>query len=275
MNSTKQSVVDTYGKLAKAAKGTLFSKLFVCCDTQATVKAIGQKIGYSKTELDTVPEGANLGIGCGNPSALANIKAGETVIDLGSGAGFDAFLIARQVGPTGQVIGVDLSDEMLQLARRNAKKGKYANVKFVKGDIEDLVLEDNIADHVISNCVINLSLNKGAVYQEAYRILKPGGMLSISDIILVKELPDFIKNALAGHIACIAGAEPLEDYLGYIKAAGFKAITIQSQTAFPLELTLTDPQIQKIAQKMQFDLNSAEARDLASRVVSISLTAHK
>lgn len=273
-NALKQSVVASYGKLA-TAQSSIFSKLFACCSPGGLADEVGKEIGYSDAELNAVPEGSNLGVGCGNPSALANIKAGETVIDLGSGAGFDSFLVAQQVGKTGQVIGVDLSEEMLILAKKNAKKGNYKNVQFVKGDIEALPLESNIAHQVISNCVINLSLNKGAVFQEAYRVLKPGGKLAISDVVLEGELPDFVKNSLAGHVACVAGAEKLEVYLKYIQAAGFKTIKVESKKTFPLELMVSDPMVQKIAKQMDFDLSSKEAKNIAALVSSITLSAVK
>ncbi len=274
-DTVKKSVVENYGKLAKASQNKLFAKLLGCCDPAENANIIGKKIGYSKTELDTVPEGANLGVGCGNPSALAKIKAGETVVDLGSGAGFDAFIVSPLVGEKGKVIGIDLSEDMLQLARKNAAKGPYSNTEFINGDIEDLPLDDQIADHVISNCVINLSLKKGDVYKEAYRVLKPGGKLSISDIVLERELPDFVKKSLAGHVACVSGAEKIEDYLRYVKEAGFKDIKIESKAEFPLELMLTDPNVMKIAKTMNFNLDSEEAKDIASRVSSISLSATK
>lgn len=273
--SVKQSVVESYGKLAKSTNSGLFSKLFACCDPSENAKQVGEIIGYSKEELNSVPEGSNLGVGCGNPSAFAGMRHGETVVDLGSGAGFDAFIASPIVGNTGKVIGVDLSEDMLTLAKKNARSGAYANVEFVKGDIEELPLEGHIADHVISNCVINLSLNKGDVFREAYRVLKKGGKLSISDIVLEKELPDFIKNSLTGHIACVSGAEKLEDYLQYVKDAGFRNIAIESKSEFPLELMLADPQVMKIAQEMNFNLNSEEAKDIASSVTSISLVAIK
>ncbi|MEM1118896.1 MAG: arsenite methyltransferase, partial [Bacteroidota bacterium] len=219
--SVKQSVIDGYGKLAKSTDGGLFSKLFACCNPTKNAEKVGEAIGYSKEVLAAVPENSNLGVGCGNPSALTDIKRGETVVDLGSGAGFDAFIVAPLVTTSGKVIGVDLSEDMLCLARKNAKKGDYEHVKFVKGDIEALPLADNLADHVISNCVINLSLNKDKVYQEAFRVLKKGGQLSISDVVLEKELPDFVKNSLAGHLACVSGAEKISDYLQYVKDAGF------------------------------------------------------
>ncbi len=274
-NSVKQSVIEGYGKLAKSTKNGLFSKLFACCDPTDNANKVGEIIGYSQEELDAVPENSNLGVGCGNPSALAGIKKGETVVDLGSGAGFDAFIVSPIVTKTGKVIGIDLSDEMLDLARKNAKKGDYENVEFIKGDIEDLPLADQTADLIISNCVINLSLNKDKVYKEAFRVLRKGGKLSVSDIVLEKELPDFVKNSLAGHIACVSGAEKLEDYLKYVKDAGFSNINVESKTKFPLELMLTDPQIMQIAQQMNFSLDSEEAKDIASRVTSISITATK
>lgn len=274
-NLVKQAVIEGYGKLAKSTKGGLFSRLFACCNLTENAKRVGEVIGYSKEELEAVPKNSNLGVGCGNPSALAEIKEGETVVDLGSGAGFDAFIVASMVSNNGKVIGVDLSDDMLDLARSNAKKGNYKQVEFVKGDIEELPLSDAIADHVISNCVINLSLNKDKVFQEAFRVLKKGGRLAVSDIVLEKELPAFIKNSLTGHIACVSGAEKIEDYLQYIKDAGFSNISIQSKANFPLELMLSDPQVAKIAKEMKFNLDSEEAKDIASRVASVSITAIK
>lgn len=274
-NSVKQSVIEGYGKLAKSTKNGFFSSLFACCDPTANATRVGEAIGYTKEELEAVPDHSNLGVGCGNPSALAEIKKGETVVDLGSGAGFDAFIVAPIVTSSGKVIGVDLSEDMLDLAKRNAQKGDYQHVEFIKGDIESLPLPAESADHIISNCVINLSLHKDKVYSEAYRVLKKGGKLSISDIVLEKELPDFVKTSLAGHIACVSGAENLDDYLAYIKNAGFSNIQVKSKSSFPLELMLTDPQIAKIAREMDFNLDSEEAKDIASRVTSISVTAEK
>jgi len=277
MNSdtVKNSVVDSYSKLAKVAKGNIVTKLFACCDLSAHSRSVATAIGYSEADINAVPENANLGVGCGNPSALSDINEGDTVVDLGSGAGFDAFIVSREVGPTGKVIGVDLSDEMLALANQNIKKGNYKNTSFIKGDIENIPLAKNLADLVISNCVINLSTRKDKVYKEAYRILKPGGKIAISDVVLERELPDFIKNSLAGQVACVSGAEKIATYLNYIKEAGFKNIEIVDEKGFPLELMLLDPQISKIAKAMNFDLSSDEAKDIASRVKSISVTATK
>lgn len=273
--SVKQSVIESYGKLAKSKSSGLFAQLFACCDPSGHTKKIAAQIGYSEEDLDQVPEASNLGVGCGNPSALADINPGETVVDLGSGAGFDAFIVSRIVGQNGKVIGIDLSDDMLTLARKNAVKSHYSNVEFLKGDIEELPLKDSIANHVISNCVINLSLNKDKVYKEAYRVLTEGGKLSISDIVLERELPPIVKNSLAGHIACVSGAEKLEDYLQYVRDAGFRNVKVESKSEFPLELMLNDPQVMKIAQEMNFKLDSEEAKDIAASVTSISLSAIK
>ncbi len=277
MNSekTKLDIVANYGKLAKSVNGNVLSKLFACCDPGEIAAQVGNKIGYTSDQMASVPANSNLGVGCGNPSALAQINQGETVVDLGAGAGFDAFIVAREVGLNGRVIGVDLSEDMLALARKNAQKGEYTHVEFLKGDIENLPLAANIADHVISNCVINLSSRKDLVFKEAYRVLKANGHLSVSDIVLKKDLPEMIKNSLAGHIACISGAAKLDTYLTYVRDAGFKDVKIEEEKAFPLELMISDPQIKKMAAEMDFDLNSEEAADLASRVVSISLTAIK
>ncbi len=273
--SVKESVVEGYSQLAKATNGGLMSKLFGCCNLTENAFTVGKAIGYSEEILQSVPDHSNLGVGCGNPSALTKIYKGQTVIDLGSGAGFDAFVVSPLVGDEGKVIGVVLSKDMLTLAKKNALKGNYSNVNFIKGDIEELPLADNIADHVISNCVINLSLNKQKVFEEAYRVLNVDGELSISDIVLVKELPDFIKESIAGHLACVSGAEKVEDYINYIEKAGFKNIKIESKSEFPLELMLSDPQLKKIAKEMNFSIDNSEAKDIASRVVSISLTAKK
>ena len=274
-NNVKQSVIESYGRLAQSRKSNMFSKLFTCCDPGEVADKVAKDIGYEIAEIAQVPNGANLGVGCGNPSSFINIKNGDTVVDLGSGAGFDAFIVASSVGITGKVIGIDLSEDMLELGKKNAVKGKYKNVEFVKGDIENIPLAKDSADQVISNCVINLSLHKDKVYKEAYRILKPGGQLAISDIVLEKELPEFIKESLAGHIACVSGAEKLSIYMQYVKNAGFENIKVQSKSDFPLELMLTDPQLMTIAQKMNFSLDSQEAKEVAASVKSISITATK
>ena len=207
-----------YGAVADAASGNsapTVTSLPVagktsCCNPStenhdATVYS--KSIGYSSEEIASVPEGANLGLGCGNPTTLASLKEGEVVIDLGSGAGFDAFLARQKVGTSGHVIGIDMTDEMLQKAKGNAAKAKFDNVEFRKGYIEDMPVEDNTADCVISNCVINLSPDKKKVFQEAYRCLKPGGRIMVSDIVLVGELSDEMQKSVEAYVGCIAGAE--------------------------------------------------------------------
>jgi arsenite methyltransferase len=186
------------------------------------------KLGYSKEDLASVPDGANMMLGCGNPLALASVKPGETVVDLGSGGGFDCFLAAKEVGETGCVIGVDMTSDMITKARRNVEKIQTKNVEFRLGEIEHLPIADNTADIIMSNCVINLSPDKMSVYREAYRVLKPGGRLAISDVVATAPLPDDIKNNLALLSACIGGAATIEDTEEMLKAAGFKEISVTS-----------------------------------------------
>src|SRR5512136_318526 len=200
----KSVVRKKYGNIA-ATSGSCCRSVS-CCDGPAVITEIGKKIGYDEADLSAAPEGANLGLGCGNPTALASLKEGETVLDLGSGAGFDCFLAANKVGKSGKVIGVDMTPEMLDKARENARKGKYTNVEFRLGEIENLPVPDNTVDIVISNCVINLSPNKKKVFEEAFRVLKPNGRLMVSDIVLLKELPEEIRGSVAAYVACIAGA---------------------------------------------------------------------
>ena len=201
------------------------------CGCGSSLEAVSKSIGYRDEQLGSVPDGANLGLGCGNPTALASLKDGEVMLDLGSGAGFDCFLAANTVGKTGKVIGVDMTPEMLEKARENARKGDYHNVEFRLGEIENLPLADNYVDVVISNCVINLSPDKGRVFKEAYRVLKPGGRVMVSDIVLLKELPEYTKNSVEAYVACVAGATMREEYLANIKAAGFQEVKIVSEVS--------------------------------------------
>jgi len=197
-----------------------------CCGGEradATAKAAG----YSDADLTAVPEGANLGLGCGNPQAIASLKPGETVLDLGSGAGFDCFLAARQVGPTGQVIGVDMTPDMLSRARQNAANGGYANVDFRLGEIEHLPVADQSVDVIISNCVINLSPEKPQVFREAFRVLKPGGRLAVSDMVTSGPLPPEIQQDLALYAGCIAGAATVADLKAMLADAGFEQIRVE------------------------------------------------
>jgi SAM-dependent methyltransferase len=270
----KKGVVEGYGKIAKRPSSQGFlSKMFACCDTGKIVGEVSHKIGYSTEELQAVPEGANMGIGCGNPTALAKIKAGDTVLDLGSGGGFDCFLASPLVGDTGKVIGVDITEEMVNRAKQNAQKGKYKNVDFIKGDIENLPIPDNSVDIIISNCVLNLSTNKAKIFEEANRVLKQDGEMTISDIVLLEELPDFIKKSVEGYVACIAGAEKIENYFLYAQQAGFSNVKIETKTSFPLELLMTDPIAQKIV--TDFNLSDEQIKNISNAITSVTLSAKK
>ena len=193
---------------------------------------IAERLGYASEEITAAPEGANLGLGCGAPLRFVALKAGETVLDLGSGAGFDAFLAAREVGPTGRVIGVDMTPEMLERARRNAAAGGHVNTEFREGHIEALPVEDASVDVVISNCVINLVPDKAAVYREIARVLRPGGRFVISDIVLDAPLPAVVAESVAALTGCVAGASLRSDYLRMVSAAGFTAVETLKDSGF-------------------------------------------
>jgi SAM-dependent methyltransferase len=186
------------------------------------------KVGYTEADLAAVPEGCNLGLGCGNPVALASLKEGEVVLDLGCGGGFDAFLAANQVGKKGHVIGVDMTPEMVEAAEASAKAGKYKNVEFKVGDIEKLPVEDGAVDVIISNCSINLAPDKQKVFKEAFRALKVGGRLLVADIVLLEKLPAEIQNSLEAYVGCIAGAALKDDYLKMIQDAGFMGVKVMN-----------------------------------------------
>ena len=236
----RQAVRDRYGKIANAntqAPGASVmgsccgdsGKAAPCCGGEADVTSDQMSIlmGYSQQDLTGVPDGANMGLGCGNPVALASLEAGQTVVDLGSGGGFDCFLAAKQVGDTGRVIGIDMTPDMLSKARANAEKIQAENVEFRLGEIEHLPVADNSADIIMSNCVINLSPDKPGVYRDAYRILKPGGRLAISDIIATEPLPEEIQQNLALVSACVGGAATIDDTRAMLAEAGFIDIKIK------------------------------------------------
>jgi SAM-dependent methyltransferase len=244
-----------------------------CCSGSASAQTISRAIGYSEEELGSVPDGANLGLGCGNPLALASLKKGEIVLDLGSGGGFDCFLAADRVGKKGKVIGVDMTPEMLERARENARKGDYKNVEFRLGEIENLPVADSSVDVVISNCVINLSTDKKRVFQEGFRALKPGGRLMISDIVLLQELPDSIKDSVTAYVGCVSGAMLKDDYLRTVKAAGFRKVKILEETAFPIDCMANDPTALAIIKDAGLSLQ--KVREAADSVLSVKVSGVK
>lgn len=268
----KKRVREGYARIANQ-NSSCCGPVESCCGGTTSAEDVSRNIGYTEDELKAVPEGANLGLGCGNPTAIASLKEGEIVLDLGSGAGFDCFLAAQKVGKTGRVIGVDMTPEMIVKARENAKKGKYGNVEFRHGEIEKLPADDSSVDVIISNCVINLSPNKQKVFNEAYRVLKSGGRLIISDIVLVKELPDFIKNSFEAYVGCISGAVIKDRYLKLIKEAGFQNVTVTDETSFPIELMVNDPTAQAIIKKE--NITAEELEKVGNSVVSIKVTCKK
>ena len=244
-----------------------------CCGGANTARDMSKRIGYTDDELETVPEGANLGLGCGNPVALASLREGETVLDLGSGAGFDCFLAANKVGKSGKVIGVDMTPEMLEKARENARKGSYSNVEFRLGEIENLPVADNSVDVMISNCVINLSPDKRRVFAEAYRVLRPNGRLMVSDIVLLKELPAFVMNSLEAYVSCVSGAMIREEYLRTIENAGFKQVKIVDETIYPVDPTSDTPSANAIFQNPKLRMEDIEK--IKRSILSVKVNAIK
>jgi arsenite methyltransferase len=253
-----------YGKIAKAES--------IGCGCGSSTN-VSEQIGYTKEELSSVPAEANLNLGCGNPVALASLKPGETVIDLGSGGGLDCFLASKKVGAQGKVIGVDMTPEMLDKARSNCRKGKYTNVEFRLGEIENMPVADNTADVIISNCVINLSPNKLRVFAEAFRVLKPNGRMMISDMVLLKELPAEILKNVQAYIGCISGAEKKMEYLKHIKQAGFQDVKIIEETTLPFEMLISDETAQQIMKKLE--ISKEKAAELIGSAVSIKMSAVK
>jgi len=244
-----------------------------CCGGTGMARNISKSIGYTDEDLGAVPDGANLGLGCGNPIALASLKGGEVVLDLGSGAGFDCFLAANKVGSKGRVIGVDMTPEMLASARENARKGGYENVEFRLGEIENLPVADNSVDVVISNCVINLSPDKRRVFREAFRALKPGGRLMVSDIVLLKELPEAVRNSMEAYVGCLAGASMKPDYLQVVKDAGFTDIRIVDEACFPIELMANDPTAKAVIDKSGVTID--EIKEIGHSVASVKVQGTK
>lgn len=243
---------DDVREAVRAAYGGRVSGDGGCCSNNPLVPSAqtnraAEKMGYSLEDIDIVPEESVMGLGCGAPMQKAGVEKGMTVLDLGSGAGFDVFLAAHAVGPTGRVIGVDMTPEMVEKARSNLQKKKdrsadksLAQIDFLEGCIEELPIEDNLVDVIISNCVINLSPDKQAVFREAFRVLKPGGHICVSDIVLTAPLPDSIRMSLTAYMGCIAGASLMEDYVGAIQEAGFEDVKVTTKQAFDV-LACDDP----------------------------------
>lgn len=223
----RQAVRLNYGKIAQAGNPSCCSSSSCCSPVAVAADDISKQLGYSSEEVSSVPDGANMGLGCGNPQAIASLKPGEIVLDLGSGGGFDCFLAARAVGEPGLVIGVDMTPEMISKARENAEKAGFKNIEFRLGEIEHLPVADNSVDVIISNCVINLSPDKRKVFNDAFRVLKPGGRLAISDIVATAELPDEIRIDLALHAGCMAGASLISELELMLRESGFSAIRIE------------------------------------------------
>lgn len=224
----RSAVRENYGKVAASGSAGCGCSPSSCCGTPVdnTAADISRGLGYSGEEVAAVPEGANMGLGCGNPQAIASLQPGETVLDLGSGGGFDCFLAARAVGDNGHVIGVDMTAEMITKSRRNAEKAGFGNVDFRLGELENLPVADGVVDVIISNCVINLSPEKERVFKEAFRVLKTGGRLAISDVVATAEMPDAVKKDMAMYTGCIAGASFIPGLETILKRTGFENIRI-------------------------------------------------
>ncbi|MBU0692927.1 arsenite methyltransferase [bacterium] len=238
-----EAVRDRYGK---AALGCGCSS--GCCGApMEAIEKITLDIGYHEGDLIGIPEGANLGLGCGNPLEYADVKTGETVLDLGSGAGFDVFLASRAVGPQGRVIGVDMTPAMVEKARENARKAKVYNVDFRLGKIEELPVNSETIDLIISNCVVNLSPEKDKVFAEAYRVLNPGGRMLVSDLVLIKPLSEELRNSVEAYVGCVAGASMKEDYLQLMRDAGFEEVKIVAESGYDVGLSDMDENLIKEA----------------------------
>jgi arsenite methyltransferase len=266
----KKMVRKRYAKVAKTNSSCCTSSS--CCSAP-TEEQVSRMVGYSEEEMHNVPEGANLGLGCGNPTALASLKEGERVLDLGSGAGFDCFLAAKKVGKTGKVVGVDMTPEMLDKARSNAKKGKYSNVEFRLGEIENLPVADNSVDVIISNCVINLSPNKKRTFEEAFRVLSRKGRLMVSDIVLLKKLPESVQKNVEAYSSCIAGAEIKGKYLELISKAGFREVRVRQEKTYPLDFVISEPEVNEVINRL--GMTREEVKEVANTIVSISVSALK
>jgi SAM-dependent methyltransferase len=267
----KRAVREGYARIAKQATSYYASRS--CCGCSDVSSEISRRLGYSDEEIQAVPPESNLGLGCGNPVALSSLQEGEVVLDMGSGAGFDCFLASARVGPRGLVIGVDMTSEMVERARAYARKGGYTNIDFRQGELENMPVADDYVDVVISNCVINLVPNKGRVFKEAFRVLKPGGRLVVSDIVLQKELPEFVRRSTEAYIGCLAGAVMKEEYLDMIRLAGFEEIVVREETFFPIESLVCEAAGPAEAEMPK--ISPDQLREVSFSVLSIKIAAVK
>lgn len=267
----RKAVRDSYGRVAVQKTAECGPTSSCSCCGGSAADTVSKAIGYSDEELKAVPEGADLGLGCGNPTAVASLKEGEIVLDLGSGAGLDCFLAADKVGRTGRVIGVDMTAEMVERARENARKGNYRNVEFRLGEIENLPVADNSVDVVISNCVINLSPDKRRVFDEAYRVLRPGGRVMVSDIALLKELPAEVRKSIPAYVGCVGGASIKEEYLATVEAAGFKDVDVVKEVSAGAIYDGTSAEVCGT----NMDISSETIRELVGSIVSMQVRAIK
>lgn len=274
-DTIRDAVRERYGNIARTESPCCNSLTGPSCCGPASGKNqnISMAVGYSEDEIQSVPAGANLGLGCGNPVGLAAIQAGDTVLDLGSGAGFDAFLAAREVGEDGKVIGVDMTAEMVTKARENARKAGFANVEFRLGEIENLPAADSSVDLILSNCVINLSPDKERVFAETYRVLKPGGRVMISDIVLQSPLPEVVKNSIEAYVGCLAGATLKEEYLAMIASAGFEKVEVAEEGKFAVETASSDPIVKSFVEET--GLSRQAVQEAGQSVLSIRVSAVK
>jgi len=244
-----------------------------CGCAEAPAGTVSEALGYSAEDLAAIPDGADLGLGCGNPLALLDLAAGETVMDLGSGGGIDCFLAARRVGHAGHVIGVDMTPEMIERARRNATTVGAANVEFRLGEIEHLPAADSSVDVIISNCVINLVPDKSAAFAEAYRVLRPGGRVSVSDIVLVGEVPLQIRDSVEAYVACLSGAVLLDDYLTGLETAGFRDVRVTEMRVFSPDDVVAEDLVAEFIEYVDTDREAL--LDAANSFASVRVNAVK
>ena len=270
----KEAVKENYSKIAVNNTSCCGPKASLCCGgDKSSSTSISKSIGYSDEDITSVPDSSNLGLGCGNPLAFETIKGGETILDLGSGAGFDCFIAANRVGKNGKVIGVDMTPEMIKKANENLKKSQYKDIiEFRLGEIEKLPVDSDTVDLVISNCVINLSPDKDSVFKEIYRVLKPAKHFVVSDIVLSGPLPEKIKASIEAYVSCVAGAVSKDEYLNYINKSGFTNVSILKDSTFNLDFDSNDPIVKKLK---EIGFSDEETQKLGLLVHSITVRAEK